>query len=77
MFNLRTTTVLSIVLTATVAPTTLSARPPAGTPQLTLLASGLQGSIGSTVGPGGDLYVGESSEGRVARVDPRTGEVST
>jgi sugar lactone lactonase YvrE len=42
-----------------------------------LLASGLEAPTGSTVGPGGDLYVAEGGAGRIARVDPRTGEVTT
>jgi len=41
------------------------------------LASGLAGSIGSTVGPDGALYVAESAAGRIARIDPMTGAVST
>lgn len=43
----------------------------------TLLASGLQGSSGSTVGPDGALYVTEAIVGRVSRIDPATGAVST
>ncbi len=43
----------------------------------TLIASGLQGGSGSTVGPDGALYVTESMVGRVSRVDPVTGAVST
>lgn len=42
-----------------------------------LLASGLDGGAGSTVGPGGDLYVVEPHAGELARVDRRTGEVVT
>jgi hypothetical protein len=34
-------------------------------------------STGSTVGPGGDLYVTDSSAGRIQRVDPRRGTVTT
>ena len=48
-----------------------------GRPRATLLASGLEGpTIGSTVGPDGALYVAEAV-GRIARVDPKTGAVST
>jgi hypothetical protein len=48
-----------------------------GGPRATLLASGLEGpTIGSTVGPDGALYVAEAV-GRIARVDPTTGAVST
>ena len=42
-----------------------------------LLVSGLEGGSGSTVGPGGDLYVTEGLAGRVSRVDPKTGKVTT
>ena len=41
------------------------------------LASGLQGTSGSTVGPDGALYVTESWVGRVTRIDPGSGETST
>jgi len=46
-----------------------------GTPQL--LVSGLQGSAGSTIGPGGALYVTEGAVGRISRIDPKTGDVTT
>jgi hypothetical protein len=42
-----------------------------------LLVSGLVGSVGSTIGPGGALFVAEGLAGRISRVDPRTGEVTT
>jgi hypothetical protein len=41
------------------------------------LVSGLQGATGSTVGPGGDLYVTEALTGTISRVDPKTGEIET
>jgi hypothetical protein len=41
------------------------------------LASGLAGSVGSTVGPDGALYVPESAVGRITRIDPKTGAVTT
>jgi hypothetical protein len=41
------------------------------------IVSGLAGGSGSTIGPGGALYVPEPGAGRIARVDPRTGEVET
>jgi hypothetical protein len=41
------------------------------------LATGLQGASGSTVGPDGALYVTEGLIGRVTRVDPATGAIST
>jgi hypothetical protein len=40
------------------------------------LVTGLEGAAGSTVGPGGDLFVTEGLAGRVSRVDPRTGTVT-
>lgn len=46
-------------------------------PRASLLASGLQGGSGSTVGPDGALYVTEWEVGRVSRVDPRSGRVTT
>ncbi len=52
----------------------------AAPPEMTdpvLLVSGLEGSFGSTVGPGGALYVTEGAAGRVSRVDPDTGEITT
>ena len=44
---------------------------------VTLLVTGLQGASGSAVGPGGALYVTEGLAGRISRVDPDTGTVST
>ena len=49
----------------------------AAPPRATLLLSGLLGGSGSTVGPGGALYVTESAAGRISRVDPRTGKITT
>ena len=42
-----------------------------------LVSSGLLGSVGSTVGPDGALYVPESLVGRITRIDPATGATST
>src|SRR3984893_17694216 len=50
-----------------------SAPPPSETPKATLLVTGLQGSIGSTVGPDGALYVTEGAVGRITRVDTPSG----
>jgi hypothetical protein len=52
---------------------------PTEEPTAVLLASGLAGSTGSgsAVGPDGALYVTEAAAGRIARVDPQTGEVTT
>jgi len=46
-------------------------------PSAVLLASGLEGGSGSTVGPDGALYVTERFAGRVLRIDPQTGDVTT
>ena len=43
----------------------------------TLLATGLEEAIGSTIGPDGALYVAQGTLGRIARVDPRTGKITT
>ncbi len=50
---------------------------PFGGPTATPLASGLAGTIGSTVGPDGALYVPEGALGRISRVDPHTGGITT
>ena len=42
-----------------------------------LLYSGLQGASGSTIGPDGALYVTEGMVGRISRVDPDSGAIST
>ena len=46
-------------------------------PTATLLASGLEGGFGSTIGPDGALYVVEERVGRISRIDPETGAVTT
>jgi hypothetical protein len=42
-----------------------------------MIASGLEGASGSTVGPDGALYVTEGAAGRITRVDPDTGAKTT
>jgi hypothetical protein len=42
-----------------------------------LLATGLEGAIGSTVGPDGALYVAQGTVGMISRVDPQTGAITT
>jgi sugar lactone lactonase YvrE len=51
--------------------------PASAEPSPTLLVSGLQGSFGSTIGPGGDLYVAEGAARRISRIDPETGTRTT
>lgn len=41
------------------------------------VVTGLQGSAGSTIGPGGDIFVTEGLVGKVSRVNPRSGNVTT
>ena len=66
-----------LVLVAAVIAMITSSTASAAPPTATLLLSGLEGGSGSTVGPGGALYVTESAAGRISRVDPRTGEITT
>ncbi len=77
----RKALILSAALIAIVAPSAASAAPPSGVPSgaatASLLVSGLQGSVGSTIGPGGALYVTEGAAGRITRVDPKTGATTT
>jgi sugar lactone lactonase YvrE len=54
-----------------------AAQPPPPAPTATLFVAGLAGGSGSTIGPGGALYVTEGAAGRISRVDPRTGAVTT
>lgn len=50
---------------------------PSKGPEAALLVTGLEGGAGSTIGPGGALYVTEGAAGRISRVDPQTGEITT
>ncbi len=55
-----------------------SAKPkPAPAPTATVLVAGLEGAAGSTIGPGGALYVTEGTAGRISRIDPQTGATTT
>jgi sugar lactone lactonase YvrE len=60
-------------------PTERAARegPPSCEADPVRLVSGLASGSGSTIGPGGDLYVTEAATGRILRVDPESGEVAT
>jgi hypothetical protein len=62
---------------ALVAPTAAIAAPPSGSATASRLVTGLQGGSGSTIGPGGTLYVTETAAGRITRVDPKTGATTT
>jgi hypothetical protein len=54
-----------------------AASPPAGKPGPPTLLTAEAGGSGSTVGPDGALYVTDGAEGRVLRVEPKTGAVTT
>jgi hypothetical protein len=68
---------LVLALLASAVPFATSAAPPSGDATASRLVTGLQGGSGSTVGPGGALYVTESAAGRITRVDPKTGATTT
>src|SRR6266566_1217135 len=68
---------LAAALIAMITPSAATAGQPSKAPTATLLVSGLEGTQGSTVGPDGALYVSESLAGRIWRVDPETGQVTT
>jgi hypothetical protein len=68
---------LVLALLASAVPFAASAAPPSGDATASRLVTGLQGGSGSTVGPGGALYVTESAAGRITRVDPKTGATTT
>ncbi|HYI33419.1 MAG TPA: ScyD/ScyE family protein [Glaciibacter sp.] len=65
-----------LVPTALAAPATGATHTEDGT-HSELLASGLQGTSGSAIGPDGALYVPEAALGEVTRIDPVSGETST
>src|SRR5213593_3291879 len=41
------------------------------------LVTGLGGGWGSTIGPGGDLFVPDGKAGAILRIDPKTGDYTT
>jgi sugar lactone lactonase YvrE len=77
MGNQRKLLLLVAAVVWMIAPSAANAAPPAPPPTATQLLTGLDGGSGSTVGPGGALYVTETAAGRISRVDPRTGEITT
>jgi len=77
MTSKRKLLLLSAALVASITPAAASAPSHARFPKAVLLVSGLEGGSGSTIGPDGALYVPEPGAGRISRVDPRTGDVST
>jgi hypothetical protein len=63
-----------IILASTLV---VSANNPSTEPNITLLATELQGASGSAIGPDGALYVTEGAAGRISRIDPQTGNMTT
>jgi hypothetical protein len=72
----RVVSVLTTVLLTAVMMSAIFVAPAVASNK-TRLVSGLEGGSGSTVGPDGALYVTEGFAGRVSRVDPHTGAVTT
>src|SRR5512133_2239489 len=68
---------LAAALIAVIKPSPARAQRPCEGPTATRLVMGLQGAMGSTIGPDGALYVTEGAVGRISRVDPQTGEKTT
>ena len=69
--------VAALLLPALVVPGVAAATPKAPEPTVSVLASGLEGTSGSTIGPDGALYVPEGVTGEITRIDLRTGRTST
>jgi hypothetical protein len=68
---------LAAAVIGMITPSAVSASSPCQGPTATQLVTGLQGAMGSTVGPDGALYVPEGAIGTISRVDPQTGEKTT
>jgi hypothetical protein len=66
-----------VVLIALVAASLPGAASIAAAGSPSLLLAGLDGGSGSTIGPDGALYVTEGGAGRVSRVDPTSGAITT
>jgi sugar lactone lactonase YvrE len=75
--GIRIALMLAAALIAMITPSTATARRPCDEPTATRLVTGLEGATGSTIGPDGALYVTEGAAGRVSRVDPQTGDITT
>src|SRR5437870_12482881 len=75
--GISTMLMLTAALIAMITPSAVSASSPCHAPIATRLATGLQGAMGSTIGPDGALYVTEGAIGTISRVDPQTGEKTT
>jgi DNA-binding beta-propeller fold protein YncE len=74
--------IIGIALTLALLGPGLNLVPVLGAPLMSsastsVLASGLEGLLGSTVGPDGALYVAQGTTGSISRIDPKTGVVTT
>src|SRR5688572_18909584 len=80
MFLFRKLTIhvlLALILFAGVSPVAAStAKSPLEKSNATLLVTGLEELQGSTVGPGGDLFVTAPLTGSIWRINPKTGAVT-
>jgi len=77
MGSVRKVLLLAAVLIVMITAPAASASPACGEPTAAVLVTGLEGASGSTIGPGGALYVTEGAAGRISRVDPKTGGITT
>ncbi|MEP7055310.1 MAG: ScyD/ScyE family protein [Actinomycetota bacterium] len=77
MHSTRKLLLSALAATTMLASSVATAAPAGASPTAVNLVSGLQGGGGSTVGPDGALYVTEGAAGRISRVDPETGTVTT
>ncbi len=68
---------LAVALFGLAVPSTAGTAAAAGPTAGRLLASGLQGTIGGSIGPDGALYVPEATLGTITRIDPKTGQATT
>ena len=68
---------LTLITTTALANGIATAKQPSEAPVATPLVTGMASGSGSTVGPDGALYVTEGAVGRVLRVDPESGDVTT
>ncbi|UQN06477.1 ScyD/ScyE family protein [Deinococcus sp. QL22] len=74
---MRTALLTAVTLTTLLLAACTQAPPLAAPTGPERLVTGLQNAQGSTVGPDGALYVTEPAAGRVVRIDPKTGAVTT
>ena len=77
MGSLRKLLLVAAAVVGMITPSAASAAHPSPAPNPSQVVTGLEGGSGSTVGPGRALYVTESAAGRISRVDPKTGDITT